>query len=320
MGRAMGWEASSSWERLCRGEDCPLCALLASRVELDEHGLSVRRSQTSLVRLARDGTRGSCTVVATRHVVEPFELPAAEAAAFFDDVQAVARSVWTLWQPVKINYRISGNHVPHLHCDVLPRYRDEDEPQSRTPGDESAFLDLGAELRRSLEGSREAAPLRYEPLGMDDLPSLQGLCESCADYYHLMTGEPVHPSEASALFSMRPETAAQQDKFLIAVWRGARMVGALDVYRHYPAPKRAWIGLLLLHPEFRGYGHGAEMISWVLAWARQQGCERVRVAVAEDNQRALDVLSRLGFLSTGERILRVSGARRLVLEPLECRL
>jgi RimJ/RimL family protein N-acetyltransferase/diadenosine tetraphosphate (Ap4A) HIT family hydrolase len=316
----MGWQAPSSWERLCRGEDCPLCRLLAARTEIDGHGLSLRRSQASLVRLSRSGTRGTCTVIATRHVIEPFELPAAEASAFFEDIQAVARAVWTLWQPVKFNYRISGNRIPHLHCEVVPRYRDEDAVEAETPTEESAFLELGAELRRCLEGSRDAAPLRYEPLGMDDLPGLQDLCESCADYYHLMTGEPVHPSEAASLLSLRPETAAQQDKFLIAVWRGTRMIGALDVYRHYPAPKRAWLGLLLLHPEFRGYGLGAEMISWVLAWARQQGCERVRVAVSEDNQRALDVLARLGFLSTGERILRVSGARRLVLEPLECRL
>jgi RimJ/RimL family protein N-acetyltransferase/diadenosine tetraphosphate (Ap4A) HIT family hydrolase len=316
----MGWEAPSSWERLCRGEGCPLCALLTTRLELDAHGLSLRRSQASLVRLAREGTRGTCTVIASRHVIEPFELPPAEATAFFQDVQAVARSVWMLWQPVKFNYRITGNRIPHLHCEIEPRYRDEAAADARTPADESAFLQLGAELRRALEGAPDAAPLRYEPLGMDDLPALQDLCESCADYYHLMTGEAVHPSEASTLFSLRPETAAQQDKFLIAVWRGSRMVGALDVYRHYPAPKRAWLGLLLLHPEFRGYGLGGEMISWVLSWARQQGCERVRVAVAEDNQRALDVLNRLGFLSTGERILRVSGARRLVLEPLECRL
>jgi RimJ/RimL family protein N-acetyltransferase len=254
-------------------------------------------------------------VVATRHVVEPFELHPGEAAAFFDDVLALARAISVVCEPSQLSYRIESDPIRHLSCEVLPRYGEE-----RPPLDAAALADLGAKLRRMIEDPSSAAPLRYEPLGMDDLPRLQELCESCADYYHLMTGAPVHPSEASSLYTLRPETAGQHDKFLIAVWRGTRMIGALDVYRHYPAARQAWIGLLLLHPEFRGHGLGAEMINWVLTWAKQQGCDRVRVGVAEDNQRALEVLDRLGFVATDERILRVSGSRRLVLRPLECRV
>jgi RimJ/RimL family protein N-acetyltransferase len=310
------WEEPPDWEPLRRGEGCPVCASIVARREIDAQGLQLRRSPATLIRLLRSGTPGTVSVVATRHVVEPFELHAAEAASFFDEVLAVARAIAVVCAPVKITYHIENARVPHLSCEVVPLYRDERSALS----DDSALLALGAELRRVLEDPSRAAPLRYEPLGMDDLARLQELCESCADYYHLMTGAPVHPSEASSLYTLRPETAAEHDKFLIAVWRGTRMIGALDVYRHYPASRQAWIGLLLLHPEFRGHGLGAEMISWVLAWAKQQGCDRVRVAVAEDNQRALEVLDRLGFAATDERILRVSGARRLVLLPLECRV
>jgi RimJ/RimL family protein N-acetyltransferase/diadenosine tetraphosphate (Ap4A) HIT family hydrolase len=297
-------------------EGCPRCALVATGDEVDRAGLRLRRSPATLTRLLRSGAPGTGLVVSARHVVEPFELHAGEAAGFFDEVLALARAIAIVCEPVKISYRIGGDAVPHLSCEVVPQYRDE----VRGLADDGALLDLGARLRRVLEDPSSAAPLRYEPLGMDDLARLQELCESCADYYHLMTGAPVHPSEASSLYTMRPETAGVHDKFLIAVWRGTRMVGALDVYRHYPARRQAWIGLLLLHPEFRGHGLGTEMITWVLGWARQQGCDRVRVGVAEDNQRALAVLDHLGFVATGERILRVNGARRLVLCPLECRV
>jgi RimJ/RimL family protein N-acetyltransferase/diadenosine tetraphosphate (Ap4A) HIT family hydrolase len=308
------WDDAEGWERLRRGEGCPLCAEVAAGPEVD-HGLTLRRSESALVRLVRGGAPGTCTVLATRHVVEAFELAPSEAAAFFDEVQATARAVAAVCRPVKISYRIGCGPVPHLCCEIATHYREGAPALS----DDASLRALGAEIRRALATSG-ATPLRYEPLGMDDLARLQNLCESCADYYHLMTGAPVHPSEASSLYTMRPETAAVHDKFLIAVWRGTRMIGALDVYRHYPAPRQAWIGLLLLHPELRGHGLGADMISWVLAWAKQQGCDRVRVGVAEDNRRALEVLDRLGFVATGERILRVSGARRLVLCPLECRV
>lgn len=310
------WTDPDRWEGLRRGDGCPLCERASSAAESDADGIELRRSPVAVSWLLRREPRGRALVFARRHVVEPFDLPAEQAAAFFEEVQCVARGIDGLCRPVKLNYSITGNEVPHLCCEISPRYRDE---ATEPVGGEQALHALAAELRRRLTEPSGATPLRYEPLGMDDLPRLQELCESCADYYHLMTGTAVHPSEARSLFTMRPETAGVHDKFLIAVWRGPRMIGALDVYRNYPSARSAWIGLLLLHPELRGCGLGTEMISWVLGWARQQGCDRVRVGVAEDNQRALEVLAGLGFVPTGERILRVSGARRLVLRPLECR-
>jgi hypothetical protein len=45
---------------------------------------------------------------AKHHVVEPFELPAAESAPFWGDVMIAAAAVSRLVSPVKINYEIHG--------------------------------------------------------------------------------------------------------------------------------------------------------------------------------------------------------------------
>ena len=124
-------------------------------------------------------------------------------------------------------------------------------------------------------------------------------------------------TEAHALTHVVQETAKPADKLVIGVHQGRDLIGALDLYRNYPRPKLAWMGILLLHPKLRGHGHGAAMIRWMIDWARDQGCVRLRLGVADDNARALEVLGRHGFRPTGERISRVSGARRLVLLPLE---
>lgn len=324
-----GWTDAGSWNRLRRGDGCPLCAAVARGVDEDEHGVTLARGSASLIRLSRNQrARGYCVVIAARHVVEPFELPPAEARAFFDDVLATGRAVQRACAPVKINYEVLGNAIPHLHCHLVPRYLDDGSPGGPLPLftsppvslADAELVGLATAIRTALQpeaGGEDGAALRFELLGMDDLPALQALCESCADYYHLMTGGPVGSSEAHTLFTLRPETASLEDKFLIGVRSGRELIGVLDLYRHYPRRQHAWMGLLLLHPNMRGRGHGAAMIRWMLAWAAEQGCSRMRLGVADDNLHALEVLGRYGFEPTGERISRVSGARRLVLLPLE---
>ncbi|MEW6272910.1 MAG: GNAT family N-acetyltransferase [Thermodesulfobacteriota bacterium] len=324
-----GWRDPEGWERLCRGEGGPLCAAVEAGWDEDEHGITLWRSSTSLVRLSRNQrARGYCVVIAVPHAVEPFDLAPGAARAWFDDVLATGRAVQRVCAPIKLNYEILGNAVPHLHCHVVPRYVDDGTPANPLPLfqeppialAQEELAALAAALREALQQEAGGGPLRFAALGEDDLPALQGLCESCADYYHLMTGNTVSSSEAHMLFTLRPETASLQDKFLIGVWRGRELVGVLDLYRHYPRRDLAWMALLLLHPNLRGHGHGASMIRWMVAWAREQGCARLRLGVADDNQRALEVLGRHGFRPTGERISRVSGARRLVLLPLELEL
>ena len=65
---------------------------------------------------------GYACVVSKRHVVEPYELPPDERAAFWEEALLVARALASLYEPVKMNYEIHGNVVPHLHLHVYPRY------------------------------------------------------------------------------------------------------------------------------------------------------------------------------------------------------
>lgn len=65
---------------------------------------------------------GYVCVVAKRHVREPFELPAAESAAFWSASMATARAVSNLLSPRKMNYEIHGNTIAHLHMHLFPRF------------------------------------------------------------------------------------------------------------------------------------------------------------------------------------------------------
>ncbi len=56
-----------------------------------------------------------------RHVAEPTELSAEEAAGFWADVARVAGAVDAQYRPAKMNWLSLGNGVPHLHVHLVPR-------------------------------------------------------------------------------------------------------------------------------------------------------------------------------------------------------
>ncbi len=65
---------------------------------------------------------GYACVVAKQHVVEPYDLPDHERAAFWEDCMLAARALAELFRPSKMNYEIHGNTIPHLHMHLYPRF------------------------------------------------------------------------------------------------------------------------------------------------------------------------------------------------------
>ena len=122
----MEWPAEF-YDRLA-GSACPFCE--HGRPDAIEGGVRYFAGTISDAYLVRsDIQRGlSVVVFRGRHVVEPTELSDAEAAAYGREVIAVARAIQTVMRPVKINYDVLGNSVPHLHTHLVPRYADDPRP------------------------------------------------------------------------------------------------------------------------------------------------------------------------------------------------
>jgi diadenosine tetraphosphate (Ap4A) HIT family hydrolase len=68
---------------------------------------------------------GYACVVSKVHVLEPFQLPGSGAAAFWRDVDIAASALADVFAPVKMNYEIHGNTLPHLHMHLYPRTLDD---------------------------------------------------------------------------------------------------------------------------------------------------------------------------------------------------
>jgi diadenosine tetraphosphate (Ap4A) HIT family hydrolase len=115
------------------GKDCPLCHAIGQGD--NDFSLHVCDGKFSEVRLERRSRLpGYCIVVwKPGHVAEPADLEPAAAAGYWQDVLGVGRAVRTRFHPLKLNYQMLGNSVPHLHTHVLPRYPDDPAPGGPIP-------------------------------------------------------------------------------------------------------------------------------------------------------------------------------------------
>ena len=149
-------------------------------------------------------------------------------------------------------------------------------------------------------------------LGLADAPMVQALCERCADYYTLVQGAPAGPTEGETLLTELPPGRGAADKFVFAIEGGV-----VDLVRDFRVPGEWYLGLLLFAPEARSQGRGARALEQVVTWLREQGVVRLRLAVAEQNVRALKFWQRQGFQLDQRFPPRVIGTRETVLLELK---
>ena len=110
------WTYPEKWAQVLTPDGCPFCPLEpwdAFHVELPD----------SWVLIPEEGALpGYVLVVCKHHVIEPFELPPEAGARYWADCMRAAAAVASLLRPVKTNYEIHGNTVPHLHMHIFPRF------------------------------------------------------------------------------------------------------------------------------------------------------------------------------------------------------
>lgn len=130
-------------------------------------GLLLHRGTVSQSYLWRSGQiRGySITILTARHVAEPTELTGEEADAFWRDTLILGRALERHYQPLKMNYLLLGNAIPHAHNHVIPRREAGCDP---APGGPLPFdvLDSGRQDEAQLQAdARDLRRMLNHPRG-----------------------------------------------------------------------------------------------------------------------------------------------------------
>ena len=111
-----------------RGVGCPMCE--QGRPEETEYGARFLDGEVSDAYLQKEDVQRGYSIVVWRgrHIAEPTELSREEAAQYWLEVVEAGRRIERYLGPVKLNYDILGNALPHLHAHVVPRYADDPKP------------------------------------------------------------------------------------------------------------------------------------------------------------------------------------------------
>jgi predicted kinase/diadenosine tetraphosphate (Ap4A) HIT family hydrolase len=126
---AMKREWPADWKERVRGKDCTMCADGRADVAHGSSRIFAGRVSDAYLVCNDVGQRGYSVVIwRGRHVSDPTELTADEARDYFDEVLRVGRAIEKQYQPIKMNFEMLGNSLPHLHTHVVPRYLNDGEP------------------------------------------------------------------------------------------------------------------------------------------------------------------------------------------------
>jgi diadenosine tetraphosphate (Ap4A) HIT family hydrolase len=71
---------------------------------------------------------GYVLVVLRRHATELYDLSVAERGTLIEEVNRVAAALARVFRPVKMNYELLGNQVPHIHWHLVPRLATDPDP------------------------------------------------------------------------------------------------------------------------------------------------------------------------------------------------
>jgi diadenosine tetraphosphate (Ap4A) HIT family hydrolase len=117
-----------SFYELREGRGCPACE--QGRPEETPYGVRFFAGSVSDAYLQKASIQRGYSIVIWRgrHVAEPTELSPDEASTYWLEVISAARALEAHFHPVKTNYNVLGNTLPHMHTHIIPRYAEDPRP------------------------------------------------------------------------------------------------------------------------------------------------------------------------------------------------
>ena len=143
-------------------------------------------------------------------------------------------------------------------------------------------------------------PLSVRLLNADcsaDLDDLQSVFEAAPSFGLLHGGKPPSPTAAQDLFTSLPPDKQRSDQFVYGFYdQNNCIVACAEVINGYPDASIAFIGLLLFAEFAQGQSNGPWAVDQLAAISATWGCSLFRIAVLENNPRALAFWQREGFV------------------------
>jgi diadenosine tetraphosphate (Ap4A) HIT family hydrolase len=104
------------------GPDCPFCRQIEDLEKLPNDNLVWQFPHSFVLLGPWQYYQGYCLLVCRQHATELSGLIDAVRRGYLDELCLLAKAIENAFGPLKLNYELLGNQVPHLHWHVFPRY------------------------------------------------------------------------------------------------------------------------------------------------------------------------------------------------------
>lgn len=120
-----------------------------------------------------------------------------------------------------------------------------------------------------------------------------GLFQLCGDFFNLVGGQV--PTDTEDYFNELPPGKDREEKHLIGIFDGKKLVAAVDIVENYPRDKEWIIGLLVVHPAYRRQGLGSKIDEILGDIVVENRGKFLRIGVQLQNKEALKFWFNQGY-------------------------
>lgn len=124
---------------------------------------------------------------------------------------------------------------------------------------------------------------------------VEAFFDAVTDYILIERDTPPGPEVTDEFFTDAPPGCDPASSLRLGLFHGDQLTAIAEVGFGYPEPDDAYLGLLIVVPDHRGTGAGADLLRHVEAEARARGCKALFLAVLEANPRGRAFWEREGF-------------------------
>ncbi|MDR0846906.1 MAG: GNAT family N-acetyltransferase [Lactobacillales bacterium] len=137
--------------------------------------------------------------------------------------------------------------------------------------------------------------MKLKRITIEQSETVRDLAEQSRELFVKLGGGEPTKNSVKSMFELLPPDKTNEDKYSLLILDKNEPVGFIDVVKGFPTESTWFIGLFFLVPKSRGQGKSQTAYQKLVAFIKENGGEKIRLTVAEQNLPGLRFWQKNGF-------------------------
>lgn len=131
----------------------------------------------------------------------------------------------------------------------------------------------------------------------DDLSPVLNIYKSNNEYFQIVSQEDASMDAILKDMTEVPPNTSTDQKCFCLITENGNPIGVIDYIENYPDQDVLYIGLFLVDGKKHNRGIGSEIYKYIERIAMDEGYERIRLGVVQENIKGLRFWQKMGFIT-----------------------